>query len=185
MKTRFLVLFIMFSLAVHALAIVLSFNVSAPWHDPDAETSMKVDLTTAGELEKKHNHARGSKTRPPVGDGGDGSYKQAREASVGLENPGGAYEAYLLGIRSKIEKFWHYPSAALGENREGSAVIRFTIAADGALANSTVISSSGSVLLDEGALACVRAASPFDPLPASYNLSLLNVTATFNYRITI
>ncbi len=106
-----------------------------------------------------------------------------REDSVGLQNPGGPYESYLLQIRRKIEGLWSYPPLALSQNQEGETVIRFTIDAGGALDGYYVTSTSGSPILDEGALAVVRAASPFAPLPETFRLSRLHITATFRYRI--
>ncbi|MCK9365149.1 MAG: energy transducer TonB [Syntrophales bacterium] len=182
MKKKFLILFILFSLTIHALVILLSLRINLPavtHNDP----VMKVELKTPQEVEKPRARHSKTPTRTFADDGTEAD--PAREASVGLENPGGVYEPYLLNIRRRIERLWSYPPQALAENREGSAVIRFTIAANGTLAGSSVLTSSGNFLLDEGALACIRGASPFDPLPASFNLSLLNVTATFSYRINL
>ncbi len=186
MKKKFLVFFILFSLAVHAFVIALSLHIAAPPQETDIETMLKVELKTAKEIDDIHN-TRGKRQvlTPPPKQAAKGFDEPLGEASVGLENPGGAYESYLVAIRRRIERLWSYPPAALAENREGSAVIRFTISADGVLVGSSVVSSSGSALLDEGALACIRAAAPFAPLPALFNLSLLNVTATFSYRINI
>ncbi len=182
MKKKFLILFMLFSLAAHALVIALSLRIDMPAVTQNDKV-MKIDLKTLKDTETPRIARKEKPALPSPGAYPEGAL--TREASVGLENPGGPYEAYLLLLRGKIERFWTYPPRALAENREGSAVIRFTIAANGALAGSSVISSSGSTLLDEGALACIKAASPFEPLPPSFNLSLLNVTATFSYRITI
>jgi len=186
MKKKFLFLFILFSLAIHTLVIGLSLRIDTPAvvHD---DPVMKIDLQPP---QPKQEPAKAGfsirKKYPAPTFSGDGTEAElAREASVGLENPGGVYEAYLLKIRSRIERRWSYPPQALAEKREGNTVIRFTIEASGSLKGSSVLSSSGSALLDEGALACIRAASPFEPLPPSFNLSLLNITATFSYRINL
>jgi TonB family protein len=124
MKKKFLIIFVLVSLTVHALVIAFSFFMDKP-AVPHSDKTLKID------------------------------------------------------------SLWTYPPQALSENREGSAMIRFTIAANGSLADSSVLSSSGSALLDDGVLACVRAASLFEPLPGSFNISLLNVTATFSYRTNL
>ena len=59
----------------------------------------------------------------------------------------------------------------------------FTIDADGKLDRFHVTSSSGSAVLDEGALSVVLSAAPFAPLPAAFHLSRLHITASFRYRI--
>jgi len=63
-------------------------------------------------------------------------------------------------------------------------VIRFTIDANGSLSGYDVMTTSGSAILDQGALAVVKAAAPYAPLPAEYNLSRLHITATFSYRMS-
>ena len=182
-KKKFLILFILCSLTAHVLVIVLSLGIEMP-AVAHKDMAMKIELEPPQEIAPTRTGQQETPARPfAAGDGKESDF--TREASVGLENPRGVYESYLLKIRRRIERLWSYPPQALAESREGSAVIRFTIAADGALAGSSVLSSSGSALLDDGALACIKAASPFEPLPASFNLSLLNVTATFSYRINL
>lgn len=182
MKKRFLTLFIMFSLAVHATILWFSLGRDEPVAPRESKV-FKADLLAPADVEKP---SFANQAQSPPGYGGRlAGADIMREASVGLENPGGIYQEYLLKIKRKIESRWSYPPQALAENREGRALIRFTIAADGRLTDSSVLSSSGSALLDEGALACIRAASPFDPLPVSFNISLLHVTATFSYIINI
>ena len=62
-------------------------------------------------------------------------------------------------------------------------MIRFTIDANGSLSGYDVMTTSGSAVLDQGALAVVKAAAPYAPLPAEFNLSRLHITATFSYRM--
>ena len=177
---KFLIPFILISLAGHALVIALTARIEMTG-GPRPEKVMNVELKTTEEVETPPSAARSRQTaqaartaKTPAG---------YREDTVALQNPGGPYESYLLQIRRKIEGLWSYPPQALSEKREGSAVIHFTIDADGALTGYYVTSTSGSPVLDEGALACVRAASPFTALPATFNLSHLHVTATFRYRM--
>ncbi|WP_272001643.1 TonB family protein [Roseovarius sp. ZX-A-9] len=58
----------------------------------------------------------------------------------------------------------------------GVAVVKFTIAGNGQLANATIARSSGSAALDRAALAMVRKAQPFPPPPSG---------ARRNYTINI
>jgi TonB family protein len=177
---KFLIPFILASLAGHALVIALTARIDRR-DGPRPGKVMTVELKTTAEVETPPSASRSRQTeqtartaKTPAG---------YREDTVSLQNPGGPYEAYLLQIRRKIEGLWSYPAQAISEKREGSAVIRFTIDAGGALNDYSVTSTSGSPVLDEGALAVVRTASPFEPLPAVFNLSRLHVTATFRYRL--
>ena len=176
---KFLIPFVLASLTGHALIIALTARIDMTG-GPRLEKVMNVELKTTTEVEPPPVSARGE---PAASAAQTAETRGYREDSVALQNPGGPYESYLLQIRRKIEDLWSYPAQALSEKREGEAVIRFTIDAGGALDDYYVTSTSGSPVLDEGALAVVRAASPFAPLPAVFHLSRLHVTATFSYRM--
>ena len=176
---KFLIPFILASLAGHALVIALTARIDIR-DSPRPGKVMNVELKAPTEIEPPSS-SRSGQTAPSAPAAAEP--RGYREDTVALQNPGGPYESYLLQIRRKIEGLWSYPAQALSEKREGSAVIRFTIDAGGALNDYYVTSTSGSPLLDEGALAVIRAASPFAALPATFNLSRLHVTATFRYRM--
>jgi len=178
---RFLIPFILASFAGHALVIALTSRIDRSPVAPPPETVMNVELKTPAEVKPPAPASARNEPAAPASPGTATGHD--REDSVALQNPGGPYESYLLQIRRKIEALWSYPSQALSEKREGNAVIRFTIDAGGSLAGYYITASSGSPVLDEGALTCIRAASPFAPLPVAFNLSRLNVTATFSYRM--
>ena len=182
MDRKFLIPFVFFSLVMHTLVIAVALRVDLPVKT-NADKVINIEIKSSKDIETPHREKGSVPFLPRIND-----YREAgfsRGASVDLGKPGGAYEAYLHQIRSKIERFWSYPPQALDEKVEGNAVIRFSINAEGMLADSVVVSSSGSVLLDEGALASIRTAAPFEPLPADYNLSFLQITATFSYQINL
>jgi protein TonB len=106
-----------------------------------------------------------------------------REETVELGSMDVKYAAYLLKIKKKILRIWKYPEKAYKKNKEGTVVVKLSIDASGTLAATTIMSSSGAIELDEGALGVVQAAAPFDPLPEQYNLSRLNILASFQYKI--
>jgi periplasmic protein TonB len=180
MSRRFLVFFIFFSFVIHVFFIAIAFRVSPPVKK-QADKIINVEIKPSRDIPRSVAQIAPLQVLSEINH--VPKAKPFREASVDLGEPGGANDAYLRKIRRKIESLWLYPPRALSERREGSAVIRFSINAGGALADSAVISSSGSVLLDEGALAGVRRSAPFDPLPADSQLSLLHITATFSYRL--
>jgi TonB family protein len=106
-----------------------------------------------------------------------------REEKVDLNTSDVKYALYLGKIKKRILQIWKYPQRAYEKNEEGVAVIKMSIDANGYLAGTNLMSSSGSLLLDEGALGVVRAAAPFEPLPESYNLSRLHIVASFRYKL--
>ena len=106
-----------------------------------------------------------------------------REDTVDLASGDSRYASYLGKIKKKILQVWRYPPKAYERNEEGVVVIKISIDADGTIAQTLLLSSSGSLILDEGTLNDIRAAVPFDPLLASFKLDRLNVVCTFIYRI--
>ncbi|OGP67678.1 MAG: hypothetical protein A2W27_10650 [Deltaproteobacteria bacterium RBG_16_44_11] len=106
-----------------------------------------------------------------------------REETIDLSSLDIKYAAYLTMIKKKILRIWEYPRKAYENNEEGNVAVRVSIDADGSLAKTTLLSSSGSIELDHGTLNVVKAAAPFEPLPEYYNLSRLNIVASFRYRI--
>ena len=178
MTRKFLILFVLASLVGHSLVLALTTRIY--WSASSLpEKVITVELTAPPE-----NKTRPMLTRPKVTSAAAVAGDGIREDSVALQGEPGPYSAYLLTIRRKIEQIWSYPPQALSEQREGNAVIRFTIDASGALQGYYVTATSGSTVLDEEALAVVRAAAPYAPLPAGFNLARLHITATFSYRMT-
>lgn len=175
---KFLIPFVLASLVGHSLVLALTARIY--WvASPLPEKVITVDLKEPPEKKTLPKPLRSKKT-PAMAIAEDG----IREDSVALQGEPGPYSAYLLAIRRKIEQIWTYPPQALSEQREGNAVISFTIDASGALQGYYVTTTSGSTILDEEALAVIRAAAPYAPLPADFNLALLHITATFSYRMT-
>lgn len=184
MAKKFLIPFILASIAGHALVLALTAGIERR-SGPQPLKVLTVELKTPSEATPEREapppptRTKRTEQAARTAKGPDGF----REETVALQNPGGPYEPYLLQVRRKIERLWSYPAQAVTRRQEGEAVIRFTIDAGGTLTDYYVTSTSGSPLLDEGALAVVRSASPFEPLPAAFNLSRLHVTAAFRYRL--
>lgn len=171
---KLLIPFVLASLTGHALVIALTTGFDWTGH-PRPEEVLNVELKAPPENAAQPDPPRREETPPEVG--GEG-----REDSVDLQGEKSPYDTYLRLIRRKVERHWSYPPQALPRKKEGKAVIRFTIDASGALEGVRIATASGSPALDEGTLAAVRAAAPFAPLPADFNLTRLHITAVFNYR---
>lgn len=106
-----------------------------------------------------------------------------REDTVDLGSLDIKYVNYLGSLKTKLLRLWKYPRKSYERNEEGYTVIRMSIDADGRLAAIMLMSSSGYEELDAAALEVVQTAAPFEPLPEMYNLSRLNIVASFEYKI--
>lgn len=106
-----------------------------------------------------------------------------QEDTVDLEDKDAKYMVYLDKIKRKILQMWEYPQKAYENNEEGVTVVKMSLDSTGSVIATILVSSSGSILLDTGTQDIIRAASPFDPLPANYGLARLHVVASFRYKL--
>ncbi len=81
---------------------------------------------------------------------------------------------YQKKVYARVAGKWRQPGAkgtpALGKK----TVVQAVIGRDGALVSAAVTMPSGSKAWDEAALAAVKKAAPFPPLPKDYALSTLD-----------
>src|SRR5690606_6503778 len=77
--------------------------------------------------------------------------------------------AYLHGWRSKVERIGtiNFPTRFRSDQGYGRPILEVAIADDGELAEIVVRRSSGNAALDQAAVAILRMAAPFEPLPSS------------------
>lgn len=140
--------------------------------EPEPEQSPKKEEKNK-DVKKKHE-AR--ETNPSESD-------SWREDTVDLGSTDTRYASYLNKVRKKISLNWQYPPIAYEKNQEGIVSVRISINADGSVADIRLLSSSGSTLLDEGALSAVKSAAPYESLLKIYDLSRLHVVASFRYKL--
>jgi protein TonB len=105
--------------------------------------------------------------------------RRLREETVSLNAGPRKYRGYLARIRSAIERSWRLES---GES-EGDLTVLFSVSRDGGLSGVGLIRSSGSSALDASALAAIKRAGPFPPMPPGMDLARLNVKANFCLRL--
>ena len=94
-------------------------------------------------------------------------------ADEGIASPStreSALAAYLVDWRRRVERIGtgNFPRRLLEQGSElANPTLEVTLAADGQLEGIVVRRSSGNATLDQAAIAILRRAAPFDPLPAS------------------
>ena len=151
------------------------FSVSIKEPEPEATPAPKKE-----EITKKETKSVRTQKEKEVSVNDD----DWREETVDLGSRDIKYVTYLAKIKNKILQIWQYPQKAYENNEEGNVIVKMSIDADGRLAGVALISSSGYAELDDGALSVVQTAAPFEPLPGIYDLSRLNIVASFHYKIT-
>lgn len=86
----------------------------------------------------------------------------------------GEYDAQL---RREVNQHWQ----RIDVDVDRQVKVRFTIDRQGRLQQLQILKSSGSAEADEAALAAVRLAAPFQPLPIKATQQLLQINFTFDY----
>jgi periplasmic protein TonB len=93
-----------------------------------------------------------------------------------------AYASYLRAWVDRAERVGNlnYPDEARRQRLGGQVVVSVGVRRDGTVESTRILRSSGTPLLDEGALRIVRLAQPFPPLPDTPdNVDILHVTRTW------
>ncbi len=106
----------------------------------------------------------------------------ARLESSGAEQTGGGttdHTAYLGKLRNHLEKHKINPRTQF----VGTAVVEFTVGANGEITSRRISKSSGSKALDEAAMASIERATPFPPIPTDLNRSQLVVSVPFKFTV--
>jgi len=88
---------------------------------------------------------------------------------------GEAANEYLAGIRRQIELAKSFPEAARRQEGEGTAQVEFVVLADGRAGGIKLVKSSNNQVLDDEALATIKRAAPFAPIPASFKSSQITL----------
>lgn len=111
----------------------------------------------------------------------------ARPASAASEGRGVTSQAsartatpppsYLGSVMAQLHR-----AKPAGSGQQGRAVVRFSITRSGAAAGIGLVASSGNAAIDQAALAMVRRAAPFPPLPAAFGPASMPLTVPINFR---
>ena len=107
-------------------------------------------------------------------------YPNSQNSGYGEGNPSqnADFGPYMKRMQDKIKSKWNPPA----QDRDAQIVVKYRILRDGTLDSYGILSSSGLQALDSAAIAALQSASPFEPLPASFNRDSILVQFTFDYQ---
>jgi len=106
------------------------------------------------------------------------------EISATLYSSESQHAVYLEGVNKAITRNWSYPDKAKQNKEEGRVVLIFTILQDGSLEDIRIQHSSGFTSLDKAAIGTIVSAIPFEPIPKQIGLEKMEITFTFQYKLT-
>jgi protein TonB len=105
------------------------------------------------------------------------------DSSITFDTEEFKYEAYMMRLKERIERIWHYPSEAATRGIYGDLYIRFTIKKNGMLSDVELVRTSGHRSLDQAAMQALKDGEPYWPLPDEWGKDVLTVTGHFVYSI--
>lgn len=82
-----------------------------------------------------------------------------------------------------ISRNTHYPAESVSRGEHGTAVVTFTLDRNGRLLRTRVHQSSGSVALDQEAVATLRRSDPFPRLPPNYPSNTIELTLPMRFAL--
>lgn len=86
-----------------------------------------------------------------------------------------SFSEFLRKVRERIKQFQRFTPNVRNLDERSSTTIRFTLLRNGTIMNPTVLTSSGSRVLDNAALAAVQNAEPYPPFPDSQSGSSIRL----------
>lgn len=146
---------------------VLSFErPSAPTQRPRPQQPAPTQQATRPAPQKPPQQGNSGQSNA------DSAAARAVAGQQGAQGGGGAAEmaSWERQVSRRLNNAKRYPRAAGGAT--GTAVVRFTIAANGGLAGVSLIRSSGNPALDQAAVDAVSRAAPFPPPPSGASTGL-------------
>jgi len=111
---------------------------------------------------------------------GSAGYQNSQGGNYGGSSPSqnADFGPYMKRMQDKIKANWNPPA----KDMDAQIVVKYRIMKDGTLDSYGILSSSGAQDLDNAAIDALRTASPFEPLPPSFNKESILVQFTFDYQ---
>lgn len=100
--------------------------------------------------------------------------------SVSAIEPQENFSGYMADLREKIQRSWFPPECL---ERDGHALVKFSVTRAGDIHSVEIIESSGNPVYDESALEALRKASPLAHFPANTSRGSLTIEYSFDTSV--
>ncbi|MEO8667670.1 MAG: TonB family protein [Bauldia sp.] len=143
---------------------------------PPAAPPAAASTPTFGDPQSAFATAQTGAISPTPGTFGSGGQNSDARGAVSASS----YQSTLL---ARLRRFRSYPPEARRQRIRGTATVTFTVNTSGSLVSVSLVGGSGSAILDREALAMVRRASPFPPIPANLGRSQVTVQSPIRFDV--
>ncbi len=152
--------------------------------DAAEEKPKLVEQPKTEQQKKKQEQAAPSMAAAPNRAAGNRSNQTQAGANGSIEHGGqAAVSSYNAVVLAHLQRYRIYPEEARAARVTGVSTVRFTLGASGNVVAVSLAGSSGTGVLDQAALAMVRRASPFPPIPASLGRGSMTFAAPVRFNL--
>jgi len=150
---------------------------------PTAKESPKPEKEK--QEQKKKESSKASRAAAANPNQAAASHSQGRAGAGGRAESGGTanVSSYQAQVLAHLQRYRSYPAAAKNAGIRGIATVRFSLSASGAVISASLARGSGAAVLDEAAVAMVRRASPFPPIPSGLGRSRMDFAAPIKFDL--
>lgn len=135
---------------------------------------------------KKKESSRANRTAAANPSRAAASHSHGRAGAGGRRREAGgnaSVSSYQAQVVAHLQRYKSYPAAAKSAGIRGIATVRFSLSASGTVISAALARSSGAGVLDQAALAMVRRASPFPPIPPALGRSRMDFAAPIRFDL--
>lgn len=168
--TARLLLFLLVSACIHALALVQPWTFMVVSKHED----MKPPVLPVNLVEGEQGD------HEPAAEDEEGR-EEEQEEGLTFEVEGEVSADYMDLLKARIFRAWEYPEDAVRSGAQGIVRVAFVLDASGRVAEIGVARSSENASLDEAAVNAVRKAEPFGPFTEDVYEKILKITGNFCY----
>lgn len=104
-------------------------------------------------------------------------------AAVNFGSAKQSFNEFLKQVRERIKRVQRFPPRVQNLEDGTATTIRFTLFKDGTVRNPEVTASSGSLALDNAAIAAIQNAVPYPPFPDGHNASSLRLELPIVFEV--
>ncbi len=195
LKNRVIGTTFVISLIGHGLFLSMStFNLNTPKLERPKELTLQIEIEKPSRLPKVERMGEEKKIKEVIEK--PEPKREVKEAALQEVSPQLVKERvevlnptdeailrYQDMVKQRIEEVKKYPEWAKEQGIEGVAYLRFIVLANGNGQEIRLVHSSGSKILDQEALATVKRASPFPPLPEEVASSSIQMEVSLIFTL--
>ena len=135
--------------------------------------------------QKKKETAQASRSAATSPNQVAASRSEGRAGAGGHSEFGGTANtsSYQAQVLAHLQRFRVYPPEARNAGIRGTATVRFSLSSSGSVISASLGSGSGAPVLDQAAVAMVRRASPFPPIPPGLGRSHMDFAAPVRFDL--